>query len=169
MSEKKEKTPDQRLLDVAEDKKLKKGGPKKFGSGIDPAVGKATQIKKGQRLKGAGRPKRKLMTDALLKVGAQRVPRRQIEALNVKGAGLRYGITWAEMAALGMFKRGAEGVVENFNTVADRTDGPVRQEISGPEGGPIAFTEDVNVHDKLRSVTGLLRDRASKRRDAQAT
>lgn len=166
MSEGKEKNPLAALAATLQKNGGSKGGPKKFGDGVDPGVGKKTQIQKGQKLRLGKKKKVGLMTEALEKVGRQRVPKSLIAKLNNQGAGLRYGITRAELAAMGQYARSSEGVAENFRVIAERTDGPVRQEFSGPEGGAIEITEGDTARDKLFALTARLRDRLAKQRAA---
>lgn len=146
-------------------KKHEKGKAKTgFGKTVDPAVGKATQIKKGQRLPGAGRPRKSPMTDAL-----RRQLERKLTPEQVEKSGLPKGSTVADLAAMGVIQEVVRGKVDAFDAVADRTDGPVPKEISGPEGGPLEIEATGNLYEDAKLVTQRLRDRLAKRRSVQSS
>lgn len=170
MSEDKVKDPIAALVATTVKNGGSKGGPKKFGKDVDPAVGKATRIQPGQKLRLGKKKKVGLMTAALEKVGSSRVPKAMVEKLNEKGAGLRYGITYAELAARGQFAKSAEGVVDNFKLIADRTDGPV------PEPARIAAAtqmptldmgrldlDDGSAREQLTVIAARFRERIAQR------
>jgi hypothetical protein len=156
------------------EKKQEKGKrpPSRFGTTTDPMVGKKTQIKKGQRLPGAGRPKKKLVTQLLEKKLLQRLPAALLRQAGFKDpvsgrvTPRKKSTTWGELAVEGVLKEVAKGDVEAFNAVTDRTDGPVAMEISGPEGGPIAMEETIDSTDRLLNLTERIRDRIAKRKSA---
>jgi hypothetical protein len=93
----------------------KTGGKKLFGNGIDPSVGKATQIQPGERRNPGGRPKYDLASEL-----AQAIFEENIQAIKA--------------AYLKLLKRGSLGA---FALLAERAYGKIAQPIvGGGEGEP---------------------------------
>jgi len=172
MSEEQAKASSQAETQAAPDNRQENGDKKKptgFGHGVDPKVGQKTQFKKGQRVPGCGRKKKKLITELLEKKLLQKLPAALLRQAGFKDpitgrvTPRRKSTTWGELAVEGVLKEVAKGDVEAFNAVTDRTDGPVAVEISGPDGGPVAIEESVDSTDRLASLAERLRDRIKKR------
>lgn len=162
---------DDKAKGTAELKRLREvvgGQPKRENKGKhkhNPAalgIGVETRIKPGQKLPGAGRPRKTPMTDALRRRLAMKFP-----AKFQKAMGLPAGITWADAVAFtSLYDMVKSPDVEKFDGYADRTDGPVVQEISGPQGGPIPLDVDDSsartAHEQLSTITARLKDRFRK-------
>ena len=161
MSEEQAKASSQAETQQTPDNRGKNGVRKLLRGGVDPKVGEKTRFKKGQRVPGCGRPKKKLITALLEKKLQQRLPaeiRKQVKRTK--------STTWGDLFVEGMIKEGAKGVVPAFDAVSDRVQGPVAVEISGPDGGPVAIEESIDSTDRLASLAERLRDRINKRRSA---
>lgn len=147
------------VLDVERSSK----GTKKasgFGTHVDPKVGEKTRIKKGQRLPGAGRPKKEVLREALRKRLDKRIPNKY-----ARQAGLPLGSTWSDAVAQAQIQHmiKAPDAIE-FSGYAQETDGKQADVISGPGGGPIPLdlTATGGAYDQLRTVATRLRDRIKK-------
>lgn len=108
---------------------------KGFGTVTDPKVGAATAIKPGEVRNPGGRPKNTPMTDALRKRLMSRLPLKYAKEL-----GIPQNATWADAIAWSCL----HDLIKNpdpdkFEAYATRTDGPLVQETSGPQGPPIPF------------------------------
>jgi hypothetical protein len=140
------------------------GHPGPIGRTVSPDVGKATQIKKGQRLPGAGRkPKPKPLTDDMLALLKRPIPAAYAEALKLK-KGTKWVRAVNQMQLYNLLKAPNAAAYELH---ASRIEGPVPQEISGPNGGPIPMLNmdldpadlKSDAIDQLRTVTSRIRDR----------
>ncbi len=140
-----------------------KKGRKLLKSGRDPIeVGKATQIKKGERRNPGGRPKKKLIASAYEDIGRCLVPKEMLEKLGIK----QKTLTYAQLAALGMYRKFAEGNIEVAQEVRRVVDGPdeILQPGSGTqfEFGRLQL-EDGTAREQLTVVTTRFRERIAKR------
>ena len=144
-----------------------KKGKKLLKSGRDPIeVGKATQIKKGERRNPSGRPKKKLIASAYEHIGRCEVPKEMLVKLGIN----RKKLTFAELAAMGMYRKFAEGNVEVAREVRLAVDGPdeeLQPQLAGPqlEFGRLSL-EDGSAREQLTVVTARFRERIAKRREA---
>lgn len=117
------------------------------------------------RINYKGRPVTKPITDALRKRAFKKLTERELKDLAAKsGIKLPMGTTWADMYALALGQQIMKGNVEAFEVNAERLDGPVPTEISGPQGGPIEL-KDESVYDRVIAITERIRDRAAQRQD----
>jgi Family of unknown function (DUF5681) len=136
-------------------KAAKRGNPDKL---------KPYQFKPGESGNPSGRPRKMPMTEALIKRLGCRVPAKYSKAL-----GLPENCTWADAIAwMQLFDLVKKPNADNHEKIAVCVDGPLVQEISGPQGAPIPMALDLgvsagtNVHEQLRTVTSRLRDRLAK-------
>ena len=127
-------------------KKKKRRGPG------NPDKIRPYQFKPGQSGNPSGRPRRPL-TEAYK------------DLLDKKFPGDARGRTYAQVIAEGQAKAAIAGRTEAAKEIADRAEGKVTQEISGPDGGaiPLDLSGEVTVHERLKSFTERIRDRLAKR------
>jgi hypothetical protein len=163
MSEDQAKSPEQPLPAAEPQKELKKSTKRLFAHGkVSPEVGRATRIKPGEVRNPGGRPKRKPITDAYAKMGNAKVPLAMLKALKIEN---RRGMTFFELAALGMLKKMAEGDVPVAKELTDRLEGPVpdARAVSVLPGGRIEDLEDGSALEQLTVVSARFRERIAKR------
>src|ERR1043166_2423430 len=115
----------------------RKTGGKKLANGLDPSIGKATQIQPGEHRNPGGRPKSTPITDAYLKLLSSKFP------------GDPKGRTYAELLAEGQLKEGIKGKTPAAREITDRTEGPVVHavEVSGKDSGPLEFNLNITFVD----------------------
>lgn len=131
------------------------------GQPEQPKKGKADHLKQYQFEKGksgnpGGRPK-KIVTDAYKWAFNKKLTDQECVQVGVKR-----GTTWGQLGALGMMKAIVNGNAQAAKEVADRVEGPVALEISGPEGGAIPLA-DGTARAQLEEITARLRGRIAQR------
>jgi hypothetical protein len=122
---------------------------------------KAHQFQKGKSGNPGGRPK-KVITENYVWAAKQKVPDETVLKL-----GLRKGTTWGQVAALGMFKKMAEGDPMAAKEIRESIQGKLEDKPLLPELGRVAVDLNVNVHEQLKSATARLRDRLAKQESIQ--
>ena len=115
----------------------RKTGAGKLRNGLDPSIGKATQIQPGEVRNPGGRPKSTPITDAYLALLIKKFP------------GDPQGRTYAQLLAEGQLKEGIKGKTPAAKEITDRTEGPVVHavEIGNSNKGPIEFHMEVEFVD----------------------
>lgn len=175
MSEEEAKTAPQnaqKVSDVAPPSNEQVKGKRKsrFGTTTDPNVGAATRIKKGEVRNPTGRPKKHPNIDGLYKVGLKRVPKAMVEAL-IRGGfpGLKYGVTYAELGAVGQYMKIAKGEVANLDLVTKllgeqkHLEQPQQQSQTPLINFGRIELEDGSARQQLSVATARIRERIAKR------
>jgi hypothetical protein len=93
----------------------------------------------------SGRPKKKPLTSALLKLVEGKVPKHATGIL----VPLR-GKRWADVMAAGLAQSAADGDASAFREAADRLEGKVAMPITGGDGEPLIPVRDSLTEEALR-------------------
>jgi hypothetical protein len=124
--------------------KRRTNGGQKLRNGLDPSIGKATQIKRGEVRNPGGRPKSKLLSEAYRTLLATEFP------------GDKKGRTYAELIAEGQLREAIKGKTPAAKEAADRTEGPVTQQHEVVSHSPINIKVDApDLLATLRQIYGL--------------
>jgi hypothetical protein len=121
--------------------KQAESGKKLFGRGIDPAVGRATQIQPGEIRNPGGRPKKKPITEAILAV-------------------IESDPTLVRDIAVNLLER-AKKSDRSVEMVRDLVQGKPVQEISGADGEPIPLTVE-GIDEALMKLIAAAKERQSR-------
>lgn len=146
--------------------------PTKAKSKIDNLKGRSKPfVKNDPRINLKGAPKRKWLTDLLIAELNRDMPAGYIQSLNEKGAHLGKSAKWVKLAIRGIIKRVGAGDAAMADLLFNRVEGLLRQEISGPDGGPIPLTDvpfDKSGYARATEVTKRIRQRVAARESGNA-
>jgi hypothetical protein len=136
----------QKQLQSFLDNCVRTGEKQAMKKNFDPAIGQATRWRKGQPSPNpAGRPKEKLLTDALREILAEPFPRD------------RKGRCYAEVIAWRLATEAAKGNLRAASEIADRTEGRAMKQNESQETD--AIPDQASAYEQLRAVATRLRAR----------
>jgi len=84
-----------------------------------------------------GRPKKKLITEAMERLAGEPVPREVLQRLRLPGLPADAKLTWADVIVRGIAISAAKGRAEACSVFADRLEGKVPQAVTGADGAPL--------------------------------
>ncbi len=128
---------------MSDETKTPTGGHDTVGS-TEPGVQRDSRLAglrppwpKGVSGNPGGRPKKKVITEAMEQLATEQVPREVLRRLRLPGLRADAKVTWAYVIARGIAISAAKGRAEACSVFADRLEGKVAQAITGADGTPL--------------------------------